>query len=64
MTTDPWPPEGTRVRIVDELDPHYQQVGFLRKAGETLHLVDWRCSEGKFRCWPVERHEIEVIDET
>ncbi len=56
-----WPPEGTRVRIVDELDPYFNQVGLLRRIPDRLHVVEWRSDTGKTRHWPVERHEIEVI---
>lgn len=60
MTTDPWPPEGTRVRIRDGsiFDGRdgvlllEDQFGHCVKVAEHVTLVGF------------ERHEIEVIDET
>lgn len=55
---NPWPPEGTRVRIRDGSEAHGDE-GELVRIGET-----WAVElDGSGSIWIVERHEIEVIDE-
>lgn len=60
MTTDPWPPEGTRVRI---------RGGILHGLTGKLLAGDssrrWILLEPPYTHWTwlTERHEIEVIDD-
>ena len=60
MTTDNWPPEGTRVRIRDGSEAH-GDVGELVLIGACTWAVD---IDGCGGLWVVlQRHEIEVIDD-
>lgn len=55
---EPWPPEGTRVRIRDGSEAHGDE-GELALYGEV-----WMVELENGCIWPVlQRHEIEVIDE-
>lgn len=72
MTPDqPWPPEGTRVRVWASASSRsnadcYQVEGVLvdneRWPDHWLHFVEYTL-DGRRRCSLYERHEIEVIDE-
>lgn len=61
-TNSDWPPEGTRVRIVGtKLDG---RVGWIDNAGlEYPSYLRWVRLDNNPTRWPVERHEIEVIDD-
>ncbi len=63
MTNDPWPPEGTRVRIHE---PSLAQELTGRLSGSSrlgnIRWVELDEPQGKYKHWPVYRHEIEVID--
>lgn len=56
-----WPPEGTRVRIVGTLE--HGRTGRLVLFGkEAADRVRWVVLDEGRGNWPVQRHEIEVID--
>lgn len=70
MTNDPWPPDGTRVRVwtSDSCRPGagcYHVEGVLvdneRWPHHWLHFVEYTFN-GRRRCSLYERHEIEVIE--
>ena len=61
MTTDPWPPEGTRVRIVGTLEDG--STGRIDSDGmDRPEHIRWVKLDMYTAHWPVYRHEIEVID--
>ena len=66
MTTDPWPPEGTRVRIVDKSVAKNHTGVLLGDGGCKWEGRRWVRLDSPYNnwTWQVERHEIEVIDET
>ncbi len=60
---EPWPPEGTRVRIVGTLEDG--KTGRIDNSRRPVHATyQWVRLENRHEVeyWPVERHEIEVID--
>lgn len=62
MTTDPWPPEGTRVRIVGTLEDG--SMGRIDNNGmKCPKQIRWVKLDLRTLRWPVYRHEIEVIDD-
>lgn len=59
MTDQPWPPEGTRVRIVAD-GLWFGRIGVViqnPKRGRGVELED-----AAIFLWEIERHEIEVVD--
>lgn len=62
--SEEWPPEGTRVRI-HESSLSQRLTGRLFgsiKLGN-IRWVELDEPQGKYKHWPVERHEIEVIEQ-
>lgn len=64
MSTNPWPPEGTRVRIRDGsfLDGCEARYDGESSVDKTFHWLTARHNGSLFYLL-AERHEIEVIDE-
>jgi hypothetical protein len=60
MTTNPWPPEGTRVRIIGTMeDGNTGRIHF----EPTLPRIRYVVLDLDSMWVPVYRHEIEVIDD-